>query len=146
MARLWQVVQPGTVPQNVLFVLKVSWRIISNYQWWLRPAVCRITTTKELENHKAAWDEKTFVTEQLEKLAFHKLRLLVHQVLFPPHQKFLGFNGLWLVKRNGLCSPSFPLALLPTPYVLTKNTEGLGQTLEKAGYPYFYLLGQWGRH
>ena len=63
-----------------------------------------------MENHKSAWDEKKFVREQLEKLAFHKLRFLVHWVLFPPHQKFLGFSGLRLVKRNGLCSQSFPLA------------------------------------
>lgn len=40
-------------------------------------------------------------------------------------------------------SPSLWLSFRPLR--LYKNTEGLSQTLERAGYPYFYLFGQMGQ-
>ena len=57
-----------------------------------------------------------------------------------PTKNSLVLVGLWLMKRNGLCSQSFPLAQLPPPYVFTKIQKALAKHWREQGICIFTYL------
>ena len=59
----------------------------------------------------------------------------------PSHQNFFGLSRTLAGETEEMVcvvSPSLSLSFRPLRFY--KNTEGLSQTLQRAGYPYFYLF------